>query len=89
MTPAARRAGRSHTVAGIRRMILGWMPPGSMTITKGYNMAQTITEEQKQLLLQTTLQGGMNAWEYIQSQNEANRPWVAAGILRKRPTVHG
>ena len=44
-------------------------------------MAQTITEEQKQLLLQTTLQGGMNAWEYIQSQNEANRPWVAAGIL--------
>ncbi len=44
-------------------------------------MAQTITEEQKQLLLQTTLQGGMNAWEYVQWQNEADRPWVAAGIL--------
>ncbi len=44
-------------------------------------MAQTITEEQKQLLQRTEFMGGMNAWEYVQWQNEADRPWVAAGML--------
>jgi len=44
-------------------------------------MEQTITEEQKQQLMATTMECGRNAWDYVQSQNEADRPWVAAGIL--------
>ena len=44
-------------------------------------MVQTITNEQKQQLQQIILENGMNAWDYVQSQNEADRPWVAAGIL--------
>ena len=40
-----------------------------------------ITEEQKQTLIATTLDSGMNAWDFIQSRPEASRPWVAAGIL--------
>ena len=44
-------------------------------------MAPTITEEQKQLLQRTEFMGGTNAWEYVQWQKEADRPWVAAGIL--------
>ena len=44
-------------------------------------MAQTITEEQKQLLQQTTLENGMNAWDYVQSESEADQPWAIAGIL--------
>lgn len=40
-----------------------------------------ITDEQKQLLLQTTLTGGENAWDYVQSQSEDDRPWAIAGIL--------
>ena len=41
----------------------------------------TITEEQKQQLMATTLTTGMNAWEFTQSRPEESRPWVAAGIL--------
>ena len=44
-------------------------------------MAPTITEEQKQLLQRTEFMDGTNAWEYVQWQKEADRPWVAAGIL--------
>ena len=40
-----------------------------------------ITEEQKQLLMATTLDNGTNAWEFVLSRPEASRPWVAAGIL--------
>ena len=40
-----------------------------------------ITEEQKQLLQQTTLENGMNAWDYVQSESEADQPWAIAGIL--------
>lgn len=44
-------------------------------------MTPTITNEQKELLLQTTLDNGMNAWDFMQSKPDASRPWVAAGIL--------
>ena len=44
-------------------------------------MKQNITEEQKNLLQQITLQDGRNAWEAVQSLADADRPWVAAGIL--------
>ena len=44
-------------------------------------MVPTVTEEQKQQLQQTTLTEGENAWDYIQSQSEEDRPWVIAGIL--------
>ena len=44
-------------------------------------MIQNITEEQKQLLKLTTLRDGKNAWEVVQSLADADRPWVAAGIL--------
>jgi len=44
-------------------------------------MAQTITEEQKQLLQQTMLDNGMTAWEYANTVSEDAHPWVIAGIL--------
>lgn len=40
-----------------------------------------IGEEQKQQLMATTLQEGMNAWAYVQSKAQADQPWVAVGIL--------
>ena len=40
-----------------------------------------ITEEQKHLLMATTLTIGQNAWEFVQSRSEDVRPWVAKGIL--------
>lgn len=44
-------------------------------------MAPTITEEQKLLLQQTTLQNGMNAWDYVLSEREEDQPWAIVGIL--------
>ena len=40
-----------------------------------------ITEEDKQLLMVTTLENGQNAWEFVLSRPEKSQPWVAAGIL--------
>jgi len=40
-----------------------------------------ITEEDKQTLKATTLDSGMNAWEFVMSRPEASRSWVVAGIL--------
>ena len=51
----------------------------SLVILKFEDME--ITEEQKQLLITTTLENGQNAWDFIQSSPEVSRPWVAAGIL--------
>ena len=42
-------------------------------------MDTTITEEQKKMLQSKVMGNGMTAWEYVQSQNEADRPWVIAG----------
>ena len=44
-------------------------------------METTITEEQKQLFQNKVLGNRMTVWEYIQSQNEEDRPWVTAGTL--------
>ena len=43
-------------------------------------MILTITKEQEQMLQQTVLTDGRNAWEYIQSRSEDERPWIVAGI---------
>ena len=43
-------------------------------------MKFTITKEQEQMLQQTVLTSGRNAWEYIQSRSEEERPWIVAGI---------
>ena len=40
-----------------------------------------LTDEQKKMLQSKVMGNGMTAWEYVQSQNEADRPWVIAGIL--------
>lgn len=40
-----------------------------------------ITEEQKLQIQQATLKSGLNAWDYVLQQSEADRPWVIAGIL--------
>ena len=41
-----------------------------------------LTEEQKQLLQNTKLMNGKNAWDYVQSwESEENQYWIAAGIL--------
>lgn len=40
-----------------------------------------ITDEQKQLLQQTTLTEGENAWEHVLQEDEEDRYWVAMGIL--------
>ena len=45
------------------------------------NPAPEITREQQRQLKASILQDGMNAWDYVQSKAEADRPWVAAGIL--------
>ena len=38
-----------------------------------------LSEEQKNLLQSKVMGNGMTVWEYVQSQNEADRPWVIAG----------
>ena len=43
--------------------------------------ALEITDDQKQQLMATTLQDGMNAWEFVQSRPQDAQPWVAQGIL--------
>ena len=40
-----------------------------------------IPEDQKQQLMATTLQEGMNAWDFVQSKAQADQSWIAAGIL--------
>lgn len=40
-----------------------------------------ITSEQQQQMKATTLQDGMNAWEFVQSRPGDAQPWVAKGIL--------
>ena len=44
-------------------------------------MEQTITDEQRQTLMKTTLQGGQNAWAYTLTWPTDDQPWIAAGIL--------
>jgi hypothetical protein len=41
----------------------------------------TITEGQKQLLQQTKLENGTNAWDWVLSQREEDQYWAVAGIL--------
>ena len=38
------------------------------------------TEEQKLMLQNKVMGNGMTVWEYIQTQNESDRPWVIAGV---------
>lgn len=45
------------------------------------NPALNISEKQKQQLMATTSQDGLNAWDYVLSKAEADQPWVAKGIL--------
>lgn len=45
------------------------------------NLTPKITEEKKRQLMATTLQEGLNAWDYVLSKAEADQPWIAAGIL--------
>lgn len=45
------------------------------------NPVSKITEEHKRQIIATTLQEGMNAWDYVLSKAEADQPWIAAGIL--------
>ena len=40
-----------------------------------------IKEEQKQLLQQTQLENGTNAWDWVLSQREEDQHWAIAGIL--------
>ena len=44
-------------------------------------MEQTITEEQKQQLMATTMDCGRNAWKWVQQQRKEDQPWAAAGVL--------
>lgn len=45
------------------------------------NPLPEITEEQKHRLMTTVLQDGITALDYVQSKAEADRPWIAKGIL--------
>ena len=38
-----------------------------------------LTDEQKKMLQSKVMGNGMTVWEYIEAQNEADRPWVIAG----------
>ena len=44
-------------------------------------MVPTITEEQKQLLQNTTLENGTNAWDYVLTERTEDQPWAIVGIL--------
>ena len=44
-------------------------------------LKEKLTEEQKQLLQQTMLDNGMNAWEYMLTRPKDSQPWIIAGIL--------
>ena len=44
-------------------------------------MVPTVTEEQKKLLQQTTLDNGMTAWEFTLTRPKESQPWIIAGIL--------
>lgn len=44
-------------------------------------MTMNITEKQIELLKDTTLTDGTNAWEFVQSRPQDAQPWIAAGIL--------
>lgn len=44
-------------------------------------MTMNIMEKQIELLKDTTLTDGTNAWEFVQSRPQDAQPWVAAGIL--------
>jgi hypothetical protein len=39
------------------------------------------SKKQIELLKATTLQEGINAWDYVQSKAEADQPWIVKGIL--------
>ena len=39
------------------------------------------SKKQIELLKTTTLQEGINAWDYVQSKAEAYQPWIVKGIL--------
>ena len=45
------------------------------------NQIPILTEEQQQLLQQTALTDGTNAWEWVMQQRKEDQPWAAAGIL--------
>ena len=45
------------------------------------NPAPVINEKQIELLKSTTLQEGMNAWDFVQSKVEIDQLWAAKGIL--------
>jgi len=40
-----------------------------------------MTKEQIQLLQQTTLASGINAWEYVQAKNTEEQHWITAAIM--------
>lgn len=44
-------------------------------------MEYNFTEEQEKFLKNKVMGNGLTVWEYIQSQNDADRPWVIAGTL--------
>ena len=45
------------------------------------NQIPILTEKQQQLLQQTALTDGTNAWEWVKQQRKEDQPWAAAGIL--------
>lgn len=48
---------------------------------KGENQILILTEKQQQLLQQTALTDGTNAWAWVQQQRKEDQPWAAAGVL--------
>ena len=45
------------------------------------NQIPILTEKQQQLLQQTALTDGTNAWAWVLSQRKEDQPWAAAGVL--------
>ena len=44
-------------------------------------MAQTITEDQKKLLMNTLMEDGTTAWDYVLTKRTESQPWIIASIL--------
>ena len=43
--------------------------------------APEISEQQKQLLMNTLMEDGTTAWDYVLTKKTESQPWIIAGIL--------
>ena len=72
---------------GLNKLVINW-EARDLRYANAADCAQSIenqipilTEKQQQLLQQTALTDGTNAWKWVQQQRKEDQPWAAAGVL--------